>query len=257
MKSARFNPVPLIELLNDPQLIMPEETVTLYNPLAHTNAADIDRGFFHRVMWQNAARDDVFPPVMFGRYGKVYVHGDGPFFVIAGNEVTQKYLPTDLTAEQNGARIAQIRSQSGDAIDVHGECVFSCFPGLWIWGHWLNDMLPRILLAERYWPKRFRCILLMSFGEVNQESFFNQQVRASLEVYGIEPQRLLLLDPGHLYRFHAMWDFSGLLAEVLELHRRPNFILRDIPGILAAPKRPGITAVLRAGQDIRSLKNRD
>jgi hypothetical protein len=237
--------------------ILPAGTVSLINPLVYTNAGSIDRDFCRRLFWQNAARDEPQPPVILGRYAQAHVTGAGPFMLISDHGLVREHIPGNLAADHVTQIAANLCAAFANAVDIREECVFACHAGLWVWGHWLVDILPRILLAERIWPGRFRYAMPRDLIAPPTPGFYSQQVKASLAAYKIPLQRLLLLDPSTVYRFHALHDVAGMRDNDTACHPGLLSLLRDVPDLPPQRRRRGITAVLRGVTEKRALINRD
>jgi hypothetical protein len=221
-------------------VLLPGGSRTAINPLVYANAGALGDGSFRRYLFAlNGARDIVWPPVVLGRFDRdTFVDATGPYHILAGE---------GLNKEQFGRR--------QEAVTIDFPCVFACHPGRWVWGHWLIDTLPKILLAERAFPGRFHFVVPPELTDPASQRYFVRCVLESLAAYGIDHARLLRLQPGPLYRFVALFDVADM--------RQPDGVH---PGVLAALRhmdnppvergRQAVTAVMRGRNDTRQLINR-
>jgi hypothetical protein len=194
--------------------ILPAQPVSLRNPLVHTNLADLgEPARAQHLQAGSTARHILQPAVLLGRYP--------PGSLLGGTGSPQILLPDGsfaghpaLPGEDLNASLAATLARRHTAIDVAHPCVLAFRAGIWCWGHWLLDMLPKIVLAERLHPGRFTFVVAAEIvaraAGPTQSPRYPQSVRDSLHAYGIEERRLLRIKRPQLYRFTDLFDVTGI-----------------------------------------------
>ena len=189
------------------------------------------------------------PPVQLGQYpANTLLDGEGAFLVLTEGTLVAEQVPgagEDLTAI-----VSSLRARAARAVTIDRPCLLASRFGEWTWGHWLLDMLPKIVLAERHAPQRFT--YAVPFGIVNPASgFYARSVLDSLAAYGVAPSRLLRIHPGNVYRFDTLFDIAGVSGKAM--HPGVLQALRDVQG--GPPVLRRVTAILRTPPSIRCLAN--
>ncbi len=231
-------------------MLLPAMVAGLVNPLVHLNARALGLPAFAR--WLHgcyAARDHTLPAVQLGRYASgTVLDGEGAFLVLASGALVAEQVPH--AGEDLGAIARSLRARADRAVAVDRPCLLACRFGEWTWGHWLLDVLPKIVLAERHAPHRFT--YAVPFGIVDP-SFggYARSVLETLAAYGVEPSRLLRVHPGAVYRFEALFDVAGVSGKAA--HPGMLEAMREVASAPLAP-RP-LAAVLRTPPSIRCLVN--
>jgi hypothetical protein len=221
-------------------VLLPGGSMAAINPLVYANAGALGDGAFRRYLFAlNGARDIVRPPVVLGRFDRdTFVDATGPYHILAGGS---------LDKEQFG--------RGREAVGIDFPCVFACHPGRWVWGHWLIDTLPKILMAERAFPGRFRFVVPPELTDPASSRYFVRCVLESLAAYGIDDARLLRLPAGPLYRFDVLFDVLDMRRPE-GIHPGVLAVLQDMDGAPVERGRQKLTAVMRGRNDTRQLANR-
>ncbi len=223
---------------------------SLTNPLVHLNARALGFPAFARWLHTSyAAREEAMPSVQLGCYPPgTLLDGEGSFLVLTPDALLAGQLPN--AGEDFEAIVGSMRTRAAGAVAVDRPCLLACRFGEWTWGHWLLDMLPKIVLAERHAPQRFT--YAVPFGIVDP-SFggYARSVLDSLAAYGVQPSRLLRIRPETVYRFDALFDIAGVNGKAM--HPGVLQAMRDVSGPLF--RRRSLTAVLRTPPSIRCLMN--
>ena len=242
--------MPAAALLQQGETLVQAEVACLTDPLVYLNARALGSPTFARWLYAcNAARDEAMPPVQLGRYeAGTLLDGEGSFLVLTPEALVAEQVPH--AGENLDDIVGSLRARAAGAVVVDRPCLLACRFGEWTWGHWLLDMLPKIVLAERYAPQRFT--YAVPFGIVDP-SFggYARSVLGSLAAYGVQPSRLLRIHPGVVYRFDTLFDIAGISGKAM--HPGVLQAMRDVQG--APFKRRSITAILRTPPSIRCLVN--
>jgi hypothetical protein len=130
----------------------------------------------------------------------------------------------------------------------------ACHPGSLVWGHWLIDTLPKIILTERAFAGKFLYVVPEGTTDPASTNFFVRAVRDSLAAYGIAQDRLLRLRPGVVYRFSALHDV--IYDRSPGLHPGALAALRHLPQPPPSRGRHALTVSMRSDADTRAVANR-
>lgn len=237
----------------------------LHNPLVRTNADAENAHHWRRIMAANAARQVTQPAVCLCRYPPATVvdgHPETRYSVLSAGHLVHQQIPDDV-ADPAGLAAA-IAARGRDAPLIEAPCLLAARYGDVVWGHWLLEMLPKIIVAEHFFPQKFTYVIpsrLDPPGETRRSAYF-AAVADSLQAYRIAPHRLLRLPPGRALQFAALFDISGISSRAAaEPHfgPHPQVIALMNNGIVVAgdaslPPRPYIT---RNSGDARQLANAD
>jgi len=246
---------PARALLRDPEPVLPGGTIRVVNPLVYTNAGAIGDAAFRRHLFRiNAAQDLPQPAALLGAYPPgTLIDGAGPFHVLADGIMVAEHLAPNFPALADNARY--LEGRRADAVRIATPCVLACHAGVWVWGHWLIDTLPKILLTERAYPGRFSFAVPHDITDPESDRFFVRCVLDSLAAYGIDQSRLLRLRAGTVYSFDALFDVTDLRTPH-GLHAGALAVLRALPNPPPTRGRDRMTAAMRGPADSRRLLNR-
>lgn len=138
--------------------------------------------------------------------GATVLAGTG-FAVRVGRHLVAEQLAPDL---RGPAQVAGLLAQAGPLDELEGACVMVARYGAATWGHWLAEILPGLVLAERKFPGRYRYAVPdwegvpALPGQVEWGPRWGRAVRESLAGHGIGAGRLVWLDPARSTRFRQM-----------------------------------------------------
>jgi len=256
---------PAKDLFVASQEIIPKCDHIIPNPIVYSNyhrfgnvefSSWVERGNVTRLVSQES--------VILGRYAAGACMDTGASYLL----LTQKCL----VKEQIAPWIADFPTKSRDmwskassAIPVNRPCLLASRYGETTWGHWLCELLPKVVVAEATYPKLFtfvvpRVILSRRHGDdAGSPDFFSRRsystsVIESLAAYGIEMSRVLQVEEGQHYRFDNLFDVAGIYGDgihpgILELMHTAYLGKANI----VIPKK---IALLRRANERRSAFNR-
>jgi capsular polysaccharide biosynthesis protein len=137
--------------------------------------------------------------------------------------------------------------------DVDGEKLLVARYGIGTWGHWLGELLPKIVLAERVFPGRFSFVVPDAVvGSVASNGIW-QRIRESLAVYKIAESRLFPLNQDRTYRFSTLFAVSKIWSDEI-MHPHASEALRHGAAEISAGASKKL-AVLRDARAGRRLHN--
>jgi hypothetical protein len=232
--------------------LLPAETLSLINPLVYSNANDLnDPAFCRWIHWFNAARDIAQPPVLIGRYpAPAYLDGTAPFAVLTGDSLVEEQLAPEMV--DIATTWSNLWQRIPTALEVDRPCLLACRRGEWTWGHWLIDMLPKIVLAERLMPKRFTYVVPGNITRPGALDFYSRSVLDTLDVYGVGSSRLLRAQAGQAYRFTNLYDIADISAD--GMHPGVLAAMREVSHVITGPGH-SIAGVLRSNAEHRPIAN--
>ncbi|WP_341675860.1 glycosyltransferase family 61 protein [Niveibacterium sp. SC-1] len=102
---------------------------------------------------------------------------------------------------------------AGPVEHISGECLLVARFGIQTWGHWLGEMLPKLVVAERCFPGRFRYVLHRSvFSSPGRRSIWSS-IGESLQAYGVGRERIAPVVAEKSYSFEALFAMSPIYWE--------------------------------------------
>jgi len=168
--------------------------------------------------------------------------GDGSFGIVVGDHaVAEQALPGSVYLPAFASR---------DTIDVADEAVIVARYGVSTWGHWLDELLPRVVVAEHAFPGRFAFVVPRAV--LAEPSDLWPRILESLHFVGVDRSRLLPVDPETDYRFNRLHAVTGVWTDHL-----PHPHITDQFVRLTRRRRPRARKVLltRSSSALRHLVN--
>ncbi|MBV9758622.1 MAG: glycosyltransferase family 61 protein [Alphaproteobacteria bacterium] len=207
------------------------------------------------------------PEVFIGRYPPgATVLGADSFWVQVGQSLVleQIFISSRLLrsfAPDPGAQAAALRAAVPDTADIEEECVLLARYGWGTWGHWLNEILCKAVVAEAAFPGRFRYVLPAAIAREGTERNFAGALIESLRAYGIAERREIRIEPSKNYRFRSLFDVGGCTMWARSgviLHPAVSHLMRerlsDAPARADSPllaiERHGTTRTLVNAQEV-------
>ena len=128
------------------------------------------------------------------------VAGDEDFIPSFEGQVLADQMPTYWPDHEIPAILGKPRPQ----IDVEGSAVLIARYGLRTWGHWLGELLPKMVCVETVFPGKHRYVLPAAV-------FFDPILRPILEsisYHGIDLARIIPVHAETVYRFSELYAVS-------------------------------------------------
>jgi hypothetical protein len=152
---------------------------------------------------------------------------------------------TDLAAVFDAARPVRV---------IRDEALLVGRYGLITWGHWLGELLPKIVLVEARYPNRFKYVLPNDVSRDGGHPSF-KSIRQSLRGYGIGDARILGIDLEQNHRFERLFAVSPVWSDHL-MHPDVMPLMRAT--VTSGPTSSiGRLALLRTDWPGRQLTNLD
>jgi hypothetical protein len=246
---------PLADLFSRQDVLFDGVRLDLPTVLVYSNIHLCGDRMFARSTLQGAyrARSVGMAPVVLGRLppGTMLLGGNS-FLVQVGDALADEQifpLTTDLDTIIDVPR---------ERIEVAQPCLLVARYGENTWGHWLAELLPRAVLAERAYPGRFTYVVPAHTTEAGERRSFATSVLESLAAYGIPQDRLLRLRFDSNYSFadlHAigsLWSHAVIHPGALEAMR--TGLVQPVPetghGKLALLRRDAANRTLHNGDEV-------
>jgi hypothetical protein len=136
---------------------------------------------------------------------------------------------------------------------VPQEAVLIARYGIRTWGHWLGELLPKLVCVETAFPGRFKYVLSESF--LTDPTL--RSASESLEAYGIAKDRIIFTKSRHAYTFATLFVVSSVWSSDNVIHPKAAELMRLLPDPLTEEViYPEKIAVLRKETESRGLANR-
>jgi hypothetical protein len=174
-------------------------------------------------------------------------------YLIVGNQIVREQCFSQDLAEV-GAYIENAVHQR-EEVGIDEPTVLVVREGIGTWGHWLAELLPKLVTTEKLFPGKFKFAVLDVYGAFAERSRW-LTMQESLLAYGITRDRAILIASDRNYRFSqlyavaSLWD-SGFLHPAAGSAMRSE--LRDQPREGGSSR----SFLLRNGDDGRDLTNFD
>lgn len=147
-------------------------------------------------------------------------------------------IPPGLRGGANLANLDQVARAKRESVSIRDECLLVARFGITTWGHWLGELLPKIVLIEKLYPERFRFLLPNQVLNSDGRSSTFQAIWDSLRAHGLIAERILPIDVTKRYEFDRLYCITSIWTDHI-MHPGVMQIMRDaIPVECAgAPRR--------------------
>jgi Glycosyltransferase 61 len=175
--------------------------------------------------------------------GPASLHTSADYTVTVGSSLVEEQAPP-WYGEATRAAIAADRPIE----EISGEVVIVARYGFWTWGHWLGELLPKMVMVEAAFPGRFRFIVPDTEDVPKWKNF-----RDSIRAYGVLPDRLILIKPGKTLRLKTAWAVTPIWSDHV-MHPAAAELMRG--GLPQKPiEKTRKIAIFREQADARTLVN--
>lgn len=246
--------LPLAALLGAAETIIPAYDANIPAAVVYTNAAELGMRRFLDTMLQGRYRPyhARFEPVMIGRLpADALLLGGHSYWLVAGGALMIDQI-NPLTPDID-ANLLALGELPFETEHVDEPCLLLSRYGDVTWGHWVAEILPRAIMAEQAFPRRFRYLIGAQISTGGGQ--YAKRVLESLAAYGIGADRLLPVRLDRHYRFsdlHAVtgiWSAAGMNQQVMK-------VMRAAAAAAHGPS-PRRLAVLRRDAATRNVANYD
>ncbi len=236
--------------------LLPPYDGRVANATVYTNVEALNPAFGRHL------REDIYvdrpcalSPVRLGRMpAGAVLHGGGEFLLSADGALLREQIAPYL--ETNPARVAELVGTTRPIVDYAEECLLLARFGLYTWGHWLGELLPKAVLVEAAYPGRFRYVVPSPVLTDPTPHLPWIRIRESLLAYGIDSTRLLTIDDAQDTRFRALHIVGSVWSDHL-MHPGAMQAMRErlIPSLAPIRSDRPIRAALMREGDGRAIEN--
>ena len=197
------------ESLLEPQVFAAGKT------LLHTNLAEHDERLAgHLLRSVYAPRDCALADVsLFALPADARLVGGGHFLLQIGNSFPAEQYPPSLP--KTAAQLAANLLLRHPTVDLESETVLIARFGVFTWGHWLCELLPKLVLVENAYPGRFSYALPDEVFAAPAAGLPFARMRESLAAYGIEEGRAIRLRGDRDYRFSRLFAVDSAWSDYM------------------------------------------
>ena len=182
------------------------------------------------------------------RLDHAVIHAGSDHVVTVGDVSVVEQLPPWLPP---GTPLPPSVNSDGPCEQVSQETVIIVRYGVGTWGHWLGELLPKIVMVEAEFPGRFFFAVPQTYHVPEW-----QTLRNSIQAYGVPTDRLVLVEPSKRYGLDRPWAVTPVWSDHA-LHPAASERMRS--ALRQQPRRdfPSKVALLRRASADRFLENWD
>lgn len=178
----------------------------------------------------------------------VVLHGTAQYALTRGDALLLEQIVPQHHANPAPV-IARLSASTPDR--VSGDVLLVARYGERTWGHWIGELLPKVVLAEQIFPGRFTYAVPNAAFGPHGAGLFGVRAMESLAAYGVTRERLMLVREDRSYGFDSLYAISPVWSDYM-MHPAAREALRalDVP---AGPDQR--LALLRGDNSRRELVN--
>ncbi|HEV2302838.1 MAG TPA: glycosyltransferase 61 family protein [Stellaceae bacterium] len=183
------------------------------NAVAYTNLTTHDEGFAsHMLRDIYTSRDCTLAGVsLVALPSGATVLGGGHFVLRIGNYLIAEQYP-DYFRKTPGHVAATLVSKRPTE-DIKHEALLIARFGVFVWGHWLCELLPKLVLVESAYPGRFSFVIPEEVFSTPDAALPFARMRESLAAYGIDRGRVTAVRHDRDYRFSRMFAVTPVWSD--------------------------------------------
>jgi Glycosyltransferase 61 len=256
VKQSRSNtvtkPVPEINLptlsalARSVEVLLPPSTFSVPNAVAYTNVSKENPAHGHHLEQEiYVARTGLLAGVdLVGLPGGATVVGGGHFLLKIDGALVSEQYPPYFSRDRN--HISALTKEPRPIEDVVGESLLIARFGIFTWGHWLGELLPKIVASETSYPGRFSYVLPYQVLADQSPNLPWIRMRESLIAYGIGSNRIISIHPDRDYSFSTLFGVTSVwsnhlmhpgamdlmrtkLRQHIVLHSPPRLAIERVP----------------------------
>ena len=238
--------------------LAPSRLVDLPTVCVHTNAGEVDDGGVTRARLQGLyhARQVQLDPIgLVALSPGTTVIGNHSYLVLTDNVLIEDQIWPGM--HDSPEVLGKLLAAPLGLVQIDDPVLLIARWGaVSVWGHWLGELLPKVVMAEQAHPGRFRYAIPIDIVRRTAERSFSTAVLESLAAYGIGEDRILALDHRFNHRFAQLFAMTPVWSHVA-MHPAALGAMRSrVQGVPAsrAGKRLGL---LRRDVRTRNVFNAD
>lgn len=163
------------------------------------------------------------------------LYGSLHFVVECNGSFLREQFPPYIGEGMTFATIEDIVAPMRSVVEVTSECIMVGRYGVSTWGHWLGELLPKILLAEKHMPHRFTYVLPIYAVDGQRPNSVWSSIHQSLKVCGIGEDQIIAVDPSYNYSFSKLFLISNIWSDHVIHPAAAALIRKSTDHIQASP----------------------
>jgi capsular polysaccharide biosynthesis protein len=232
--------------------LAPQCSMAVNCAMEYTNLEGFDTAFYESMMRHvYSARDcsiDSVDLVSFPDDAILWNH----FILQCGGDLIQEQFPPWF--EGNRRSVDAVVSNRAPQIGFDQEVLLVARFGIDTWGHWLGELLPKVVLTERRFPGRFLYALPRHVLHDATPGLPWARIRDSLKSYDIRLSQVFELDENTVYKFGRLYGVTSIWSDHM-MHPAAAEALRSIIKPLPAIAFPVGLSIARAPSAARAMAN--
>ena len=200
-----------------------------------------------------APREVDLDPIRLVKLPPATVYGGGQFITACNGFFIFEQVPPAVGAKLPS--LIALAAVQRPAVVVAGEMLLVARFGLSTWGHWVGELLPKIVLVERAFPGRFSYVLPIHVINGAQSKSIWGSIAQCLTIYGIAPERICWLQDENNYVFTSLFAVTPVWSRHL-MHPAASEALRQGAASIPPSPHPKL-AVTRDTRFGRAIANRE
>jgi Glycosyltransferase 61 len=157
------------------------------------------------------------------KIGDATIYPQADYVVTVGNGIAvEEQMPPWMPA---GSPTPEPILATKQFEQVTKETVIIARFGAGTWGHWLGELLPKLVMVEAEFPGRFQYAVPADFLVKFPDNDPWRTFRQSLEAYGMSDDRLLWIRSDRSYRLTNAWAVTPVWSDH-QLHPRAAELMR-------------------------------
>jgi hypothetical protein len=178
----------------------------------------------------------------------------GRYFLLECDGVlaAEQFPPPNVLPDRES--VATLAAETSERVSIDEPCLLVSRFGLMVWGHWMGELLPRIVLTERAFPGRFKYVLPPQvFNSSAPRNIWNS-IWDTIRMLGIDVKRIL---PASQERQYVFSNLYGVTSTITDSAFHPGALeairAAYIPTPAVLPNRK--VAILRTESKARNISN--
>ena len=247
--------VSLIEVSTTSETISEGVDITIPNAMGFSNIGDVNPKFgAHLFKDIYIERQCKLSPIMLAQMPSgSRVIGGGDFVLRVSDVFIDEQFPPYF--RNNPDKLSQLEATAYPEEEVTERCILIARYGLYTWGHWLGELLPKAVMIEKRFPRRYKFVIPSQVYLDLSATAPWTRIRESLAAYGITRDRVILIDADRDYVFTNLSTVTSVWSDYL-IHPDASSDLRDIiQTTIATVSKKKYIGILRDGRYGRSISN--
>lgn len=244
----------LSQLALSAEILLPSITLSVPNAVVYTNVNSLNPAFGAHLMRdiymsRSCALSEVSLIAL--PHGAT-VLGGGHFVLAVGSTLAAEHYPVYFSKEPDF--VSGLFDDSTPVDHVDHEAFLLARYGIFTWGHWLGELLPKAVLVETAHPGRFLFALPYQVVADSSPKLPWIRIKESLACYGIGEDRIISIRPDRNYRFSSLFAVTSVWSDHM-IHPGAANLMRSeiqVPNDVSLPRRWAISRIASYGRNIEN-----